>query len=324
MDRTLYVVLFAGALNAAQAVAKLAAYLLTGSPSMLATTYHSVSDTVNQVLLLVGLRYSRMKPSRQHPFGHGKAVFFYTFLVSVLIFGIAGWESLQSGFYAFLNGSAVVEEGSVELLGRSIRGVHLAYAVMVFSIAFDSVTYLEAKKAFDLDTRSRGWRGFVDSFRKTSDTPVLEVLGENGVAVVGGVVALVSVYLTDVTGLHYFDAAGALLIGGMLAAFALALAWETKQLLLGEALPRSQEEPLEELVEKADGVEELYDLRSVYWGPSDVLVTADVGFEPGLDTDEIEELIDEIESELRQEQPLVRKVYIEPQRATETADTSGT
>ncbi len=313
-DSSLFVVVFAGALNVLLALMKFGAYLLTGSPSMLASTYHSISDTGNQVVLLVGYYYSRKKADREHPFGHGKAVFFYSFLVSVMLFGIAGWESLKTGVRALrAEAPAVdVEEGMVSAVGVEFRAIYLAYAVLLFTILFDGLSYLKAKQALDEESRERGWRNFVESFRKTPDMPVLAVLTENAVATLGAAIALVGIFVADVTGVHAFDAAGAVAIGVVLMMFALALARENKKLLLGEALPRRHEEPLELLVEDAEGVRDLVDLRSVYFGPEQVLITADVEFDSDLDTDDVERAIDEIEREIREEEPLVGDVYIEP------------
>ncbi len=311
-DESLGVVLFSMVLNITLAVLKFLAYLLTGSPSMLAQTYHSISDTGNQVLLLIGMYYAKKSPDRLHPFGYGKSVFFYSFLVAVLLFGIAGWESLKTGAEALRADGPVKETGgSVTALGREFRAVYLAYAVLVVTILFDVASYVKAQQALSAEADERGWVSFRDSFRKTSDMPVLAVLTENGVASVGAFIALVAIFIADVTGVHVFDAAGAVLIGVLLMSFAIAFGWENKRLLLGEALPEGHEEPLEDAVEDVDGVERVVDLRTVYFGPENVLVTADVSFDPSLSTEELEQRIDEIEDGIREEEPLVRDVYVE-------------
>lgn len=313
-DESLVVVLFAGAMNLLQAVLKFGVYLVTGSPAMLATTYHSVSDTGNQLLLLLGYYYSNKEASRRHPFGYGKAKFFYSFLVSVLLFGIAGWESLKTGFDALLAGAPTgIESGTVSAFDVEFPAVYLAYLVMCLALVFDGLSYLKAKHALDRESRVRGWRGIADAFRRTSDMPVLAVLTENAVAVVGGLVALAGIFLADVTGVAAFDAAAAVLLGLLLMAFALALGWENKRLLLGEALSSRHETSIEDVVTNADGVEELHDLRTVYFGPDSVLVTADVEFDPALDADGVERLIDEIERDIHEKEPLVDDVYIEPE-----------
>jgi len=311
-DESLSVVLFSMVLNIAQIVVKFIAYLLTGSPSMLAETYHSVSDTGNQVLLLAGIYYARKGPDRLHPFGYGKSVFFYSFLVAVLLFGIAGWESAKHGFEALRQGYDV-GSGTVTALGYEFRAVYVAYGVLLLSLFFDLATYARAQQALTTDAEQRGWVGFRDAFRKTSDMPVLSVLTENGVASIAGIVALTGILLSDMTGSPVFDAAGALVIGVLLMSFAVALGIENKRLLLGEALPVGHEAPLEEAAESVEGVTRVTDLRTVYFGPENVLVTADVEFEAGLDAEGIENRIAEIEDEIRAEEPLVDDVYIEPE-----------
>ncbi len=323
-DTSLIVVLVAMAANLTLAILKFVAYLLTGSPSMLAQTYHSISDTGNQVLLLVGMYYAKKRADRLHPFGHGKAIFFYSFLVSVLLFGIAGWESLQTGLRALRAGTPVELPGEAQMtaLGVEFRAIYLAYAVLIVTIILDGISYIKARQALEVEIEEREWQGFREAFQKTSDMPVLAVLTENAVAGVGAAIALVGIFLADVTGIYIFDAAGAALIGLLLMVFALALGWENKRLLIGEALPELEEQSLEAVVTSSSGVEELVDFRTVYFGPDNVLVVADVSFDPSLDTEEIEQTIEEIETDLRAQETVIGKIYIEPSETDDTAPAS--
>ncbi len=312
----LIVILVAMVLNVALALLKFGAYLLTGSPSMLAETYHSISDTGNQILLLVGMFYSRKEPTPLHPFGYGKASFFYAFLVSVLLFGIAGWESLKHGIEALRHGARLAG-GDITVRGRTIPAVYLAYAVLIVTILFDGISYWRARVALDEETDVRGWRSFREAFRNTSDTPVLAVLTENAVATAGAAIALVAIFVSQVTGNPIFDAIGAVLIGVLLMSFAVALGIENKQLLIGEGLSERHQKPLEEITESHDGVVDVSEIRTVYFGPDSVVVTADVAFRPDLDTEAIDELITDIEAALQEQEPLIEKVYIEPEIADE-------
>ncbi|WP_255171029.1 cation diffusion facilitator family transporter [Natrononativus amylolyticus] len=308
----LTVILVAMAANVGLAVAKFGAFLLTGSPSMLAETYHSISDTGNQVLLLIGTFYTRKQSDRRHPFGYGKASFFYAFLVSVLLFGIAGWESLSHGIDVLRAGGSLAG-GSVTVRGLTLPAIYLAYFVLVLTLVFDGISYWRARVALEAETEVRGWRNFKEAFEKTSDTPVLAVLTENAVAVAGAAIALVAISLSQLTGDPRFDALGAVLIGLLLMGFAVALGIENKRLLLGESLPARHQDRLEELVREHDGVVEIEELRTVYFGPDSVLVTADIAFDPGLDTATIDDRITEIEAALKTREPLIEKVYIEPE-----------
>lgn len=312
----LIVILVAMAANVALALLKFAAFLLTGSPSMLAETYHSISDTGNQILLLVGMFYTRKEPTDLHPFGFGKASFFYAFLVSVLLFGIAGWESLMHGITSIRHG-ATLAGGEITVRERTIPAVYLAYFVLSVTILFDGISYWKARVALDEETEIRGWRSFREAFTKTSDTPVLAVLTENAVAAAGATIALVAIFASQVTGNPIFDAIGAVLIGLLLMAFAIVLGIENKRLLIGEGLSERHRQPLEGIVASHDGVVDVPELRSVYFGPDSVIVTADVAFHPDLDTETIDDLITEIEAALREREPLIEKVYIEPEIADE-------
>ncbi len=320
-SQSLVVVLVAMAANIALAVLKFVGFLVTGSPSMLAETYHSVSDTGNQVLLLVGMYYSRRKADQEHPFGYGKATFFYAFLVAVLLFGIAGWESLKHGIEAVRIGSPVMT-GTVTVRGVTFPAVYINYAVLLATILFDGVSYLKAHEALSAEIRERGWRGFPEAFKRTSDMPVLAILIENAVAGLGAFIALVAIFLSQVTGNPMFDALGAVLIGLLLMTFAVALGWENKQLLLGEALTRTDERTLEDTIAEWDGIVEVADFRTVYFGADSVLLTADVAFEKDLDTETIDRRISAIEEELKRLEPLITKVYIEPEiQQSDRADT---
>ncbi|MFB6269276.1 MAG: cation diffusion facilitator family transporter [Halobacterium sp.] len=306
------VVLAALFANGAIAVLKFFGFLLTGSPAMLSETYHSVSDTGNQVFLLVGLRYGQREATRSHPFGYGKAQFFYSFLVSVMLFGIAGWESAKHG-YAALTGHGRVLSAQAELLGYQFPGVWVNYAVLLGGIAFESYAFKKAYAEMDRQITVRGWSGFREAFRRTSDTTTLTALTEDTVALLGLGLALVGVFLTEQTGDHVYDAAAALLIGILLMLFAVALAWENKRLLLGESLPEEAEDELRRVVEEWADVESIVDFRTVYFGPNDVVVTADVAFSAGIETAAMDESISALEDAIKAANSAVSKVYVEPE-----------
>ncbi|WP_255151750.1 cation diffusion facilitator family transporter [Halorarius halobius] len=314
MASSVSVVLAALFANGAIAVLKFAGYLLTGSPAMLSETYHSISDTGNQVFLLVGIFYGRKEASREHPFGYGKAQFFYSFLVSVLLFGIAGWESLKHGYDAIVNPHPVTP-GTVTLpvVGVSVPNVYVNYVVLLGAIVFEAYALKKANDAMRKQIRSHGWSGYREAFRKTSDVTVLTAFTEDTIAMAGAGLALVGVYLSRVTGNPLYDAVAAFLIGVMLMGFALALAWENKRLLLGESLPDRQEKRLRQLVAETPGVTDIVDFRTVYFGPSQILVTADVAFDPGLEAGEIDDRITDLEARLMDAEEDISRVYVEPE-----------
>ncbi|MFB6114424.1 MAG: cation diffusion facilitator family transporter [Halodesulfurarchaeum sp.] len=314
MASSVSVVIAALVANGAIAIFKFVGFLLTGSPSMLSETYHSISDTGNQVFLLVGIVYARKDPTREHPFGYGKAQFFYSFLVSVLLFGIAGWESATHGYNAILHPHATgAATASLPIVGMTIDAVYVNYAVLLAAIAFESYAFSKAYSNMTAQIRTHGWSGFREAFRKTSDVTVLTALTEDTIAILGAAIAFLGIFLSRATGNPLFDAVGAFLIGILLMGFAVALAWENKRLLLGESLPRPDETTLRETVESFPDVVDIVDFRTVYFGPEKVIVAADVEFSDDLDTEELDDRITAIEEALVAENDQIHTVYIEPE-----------
>ena len=314
------VVLAALIANGAIAITKFLAFLLTGSPSMLSETYHSVSDTGNQVFLLLGIRYSGREASQTHPFGYGKAQFFYSFLVSVLLFGIAGWESLKHGYEELTaHGGEGGEQADVILGGVNVTELvpvepfWISVVVLVGAIVFESYAFEKAWAELSSQIDEYGWSGIPEAFRRTADVTTLTAFTEDAIALGGAVIALVGSTLTRVTGNEVFDQVTAILTGLLLMGFAVALAWENKRLLLGESLPQPVENDLQTAVRNRDGVHHVDRLRSMFVGPGDVLVTADVSFDSELDTTRIDALIEAIESDLSDVDDRVKLVYVEPE-----------
>src|SRR6056297_1083144 len=307
------VVLAALFANGAIAALKFGGFLLTGSPAMLSETYHSISDTGNQIFLLIGIRYGAQEATRSHPFGHGKAQFFYSLLVSVMLFGIAGWESARHGISALREGGVHRASEDVTLLGQTFDPIYVNYAVLLGAIAFESYALWKAYQGISRQMDEYGWTTFREAFRKTSDVTTLTALTEDTIALSGAGIALFGIYLTRVTENPMYDAGAALIIGIMLMGFAVALAWENKRLILGESLPKAAEDDLRDIVREWDGVTDLVDFRTVYFGAEELLVTADVAFEPALDAETIDDRITDLERALKAHDDQVQRVYIEPE-----------
>jgi len=299
--------------NGAIAVLKFVGFLLTGSAAMLSETYHSISDTGNQVFLLIGIRYGGREADERHPFGYGKAQFFYSFLVSVLLFGIAGWESAKHGYEALTHGVHRASEATLPVVGITFDAVYVNYAVLLGAIAFETYAFYKARKELRRQIDVHGWSGYREAFRKTSDVTTLTAFTEDFIALAGAGIALFGIYLSRMTENPVYDAAAALVIGVLLMGFAVALAWENKRLLLGESLPTPEEKDLRGIVDGWDGVAEVVDFRTVYFGPGNLLVTADVAFEEGLEGTEIESRIDGMEAAIGEAEPFAKKIYIEPE-----------
>jgi cation diffusion facilitator family transporter len=308
--------------NGAIAVLKFFAFLLTGSPSMLSEVYHSISDTGNQVFLLIGIRYSGKDPDRDHPFGYGKAQFFYSFLVSVLLFGIAGWESVKHGYQKLTEhggGHAETTDQAVQFLGFTFDPnlpfdpIWVSVGVLLGAIAFEGYAFVKANAELQRQIREYNWSGIPEAFRKTSDVTTLTAFTEDTIALSGAGIALVGILLTEFTGNETYDAAAAVLIGLLLMGFAIALAWENKRLLLGESLEVDVEDRLRGIIRDHEGVAHVDEFRTMFIGPGKALVAADVSFNSALDTGDLDEDIDQIETMLREADDRVKIVYIEPE-----------
>jgi cation diffusion facilitator family transporter len=314
------VVLAAMVANGGIAVLKFIGFLLTGSPSMLAETYHSISDTGNQVLLLVGIKYSQREATQIHPFGYGKAQFFYAFLVSVLLFGIAGWESLTHGYEKLRHPHGPEGTGGAKFLGITIDiplpvdAFWVSAAVLAGGIVFETYAFLKARAELKRQMDEYGWDSYRETFRETSDLTTLTAFTEDTVALLGLTVALTGITLARYLGNPAFDAIGAIVIGALLMVFALLLAIENKRLIVGESLGPDVEAELEAAIEVEETVRDVLQLRTVFIGTRKVLVTADVSFDQELDTGELETAIDRIETHLAEADHRVRTAYIEPDR----------
>lgn len=308
------VVLAALVANGAIAVLKFGGFLLTGSPSMLSETYHSISDTGNQVFLLFGIRYSGKEATRGHPFGYGKAQFFYAFLVSVLLFGIAGWESLKHGWNAIQHpghgGGA--QPADIPFLG-TVDPYWISVVILLGAIAFETYALKKAWGELSRQMDEYGWKDIPTAFRRTSDVTTLTAFTEDTIALAGAAIALVGITLARYTGNQVYDAIAATLIGVLLMGFALALAWENKRLLLGESLAPDVETRLQGVIKEHGGVVHIDTFRSVFFGPASAMVTAEVSFDAELVTGDLDEDINQIETKLKEADDRVKVVYIEPQ-----------
>jgi cation diffusion facilitator family transporter len=305
--RAIYAALFG---NLGIAISKLVAAILTGSTSMWAETYHSFSDTFNQVLLLIGIRTSKRQVSEKHPFGHGKEQFFWSFIVATLIFGISGVMSLEQGFSSLFG----IETHQLENLS-------LTYVILAISFVFEANALRIAFGIFQKGIEDRGeklnFSTVMVEFKESKDTSVLTVIVEDTAALLGIIIAGTAVYLSDITGNTAYDAIGSLLIGLVLMIFAFFLARENKDLLIGEAMSRRDYKAIYNAVSKIPQVDKIISVRTMHFAPEDVLIAIEVSLIDDLNTDAIELVIDDIEKKVKQVIPYATssKIYVELERA---------
>jgi len=300
--KAVYAALFG---NLGIAIAKLIAAILTGSTAMFAETLHSISDTFNQVLLLIGIKTSTKAATEQHPFGYGKEQFFWSFVVATMLFGISGILSLQQGF------------GSLLSRMHHIQNADVSYVILAISAAFEAnalrVALLLAKESIEARGDKISLNTLVQEFQESKDPSVITVMVEDSAALLGIVVAGIGIFFSEATGDTIYDSLSSVAIGGILMAFAYFLAKENKALLIGESISRKDYNKVVKLVNEIPDVNRIITMRTMHFAPEDVLVTIEVNLVDGLDTDKIESVIDNIEQMVKQAIPYINpaKVYVE-------------
>jgi cation diffusion facilitator family transporter len=281
--------------NAGIAIAKFIGWGITGSSAMLAEAVHSVADTSNQGLLLLGTRTARRKPTEEHPFGYGRDRYFYSFVVALLLFSLGSVFALYEGFEKLRHPH--------ELTSPIVAVVILTVAIVLEIFSFRTAIIESNKVRGDAS-----WWQFIRQ-AKTPELPV--VLLEDAGALFGLVLALFGVGLTMITGDPVWDAVGTMCIGVLLGVIAVTLIIETKSLLIGEgATPGVLRTIVGEL--EAGKVQRVIHIRTQYLGPEEMLVAAKIALSPQLSTMEVAQAIDDAEMRVRTKIPEARLIYLEP------------
>lgn len=282
--------------NAGIALAKFIGYLVTGASSMLAEAVHSVADTSNQLLLLIGGRRARRAATPQHPFGYGRDRYFYSFVVALLLFALGAVFAIYEGIHKL--------EHPEPLTTPVVAITILAIALVLEGFSFR--TAIHESRPLKGDT---SWWGFIRQ-SKVPELPV--VLLEDLGALVGLILAFLGVGLSVLTGDTVFDAVATIAIGILLGVIAIILIVEMKSLLIGEgALPGVLSRIVEGL-ETPDAVERVIHIRTQYLGPEELLVAAKLALRPGLPVEEVARAIDAAEARVREAVPEARVIYLEP------------
>lgn len=293
--------------NLGIAISKLLAAIFTGSSAMWAETYHSFSDTINQVLLLIGIKSSSRPASERHPFGYGKEQFFWSFLVSTMIFGISGVLSLQQGLESLLGKPHIIEN------------VEINYIILAISAIFELNALRIAFVIFSKNIHARGQKltikTILNEFRESKDPTILTVLVEDSAALLGIAIAAIGISLSHLTGNVLYDSISSLIIGFVLMGFAFFLAKENKALLIGEAISKKDSNRIIKSILTLAEVNRVITMRTMHLGPEDVIVAIEVSIVDNLLTDNIEILIDKIEQKVIEVIPYVNpsKIYVELQ-----------
>lgn len=285
--------------NVAIAVAKGVAAAISGSGAMLAETLHSFADCGNQILLLVGARSARKPADDKHPLGYGRAMYYYSFIVALLLFFGGGVFSVREGIEKIHHPEAV-------------ESITIATAILAFSFLLEGWSLYG--NVVEINKR-RGTKPFVRYLKDTTDSDLIVVFGENSAAVIGLVFAMIALVLAKETGDGRWDGAGSLAIGVVLLGVATFLGREVKSLLVGEAADDSLKKVCEELAESDPNVERVLRVLTLQQGPGEIVVALKLEMRAGMLTDELVEAINRYERQLKQRVPEVRWSFIEPDNA---------
>ena len=288
-------ILFALGANAAITVAKGIAAFVSGSGAMLAETVHSLADCGNQGLLLLGMKQARTPPSPDYPLGYGKAIYFWSFLVAVMLFSVGGMFSLYEGIHKLSE-------------PEPLRSWWWAVGVLVFSIGAESISMraciIEVNKA-------RGGRSFRQWFHESRQAELLVIFGEDLAALAGLMFALIAVLATVITGNPLWDAVGTVMIGVLLIVVAVFVAIEVKAMLIGQSTDPSVSQDMQRYLEQRSEITRVFNLITLQLG-NDVMVSVKLQMSTAATVPLLLESINRVEKDFRQRYPQVRWSFFEP------------
>ncbi len=290
--------------NSLIAVTKFAAASWTGSSAMLSEGIHSLVDTGNQGLLLYGLRRANRPADDTHPFGYGTEIYFWAFVVAILIFAVGAGVSIYEGVNKILH-------------PHPMEDPIVNYVVLILAMIFEAGAWWMAYKEF---RKTKGRLGWMEAVRLSKDPTVFTVLFEDSAAMAGLIVAFVGIMIAQYTGLDWVDGATSVVIGLILATAAIVLAIETKGLLIGESASTETTKSIRGLVEATPTIRAVNELRTMHLGPNDILLGLSIDFEDNLTAGKVEESIYALERAIKDNFPLVTRLFIEVQSARHHAE----
>jgi len=263
---------------------------------MLAEAVHSVADSGNQVLLLLGRQRSRRARTEEHPFGFGRERYFYAFVVAIVLFTVGALFSVYEGIHKITH-------------PEPVRSPAVAFAVLAIATVMESLSLRTAVRESAPQRRGDNWLAYI---RHAKAPEIPAILLEDMAALVGLLLAAVGVGLTVITGSEVWDGAGSLAIGALLGCVAVILAVETKSLLIGESASAEMEREIVTALEAGPEVEQVIHLRTLHLGPDSLLVTAKIAVRPCDRAEEVAAGIDAAERRVRAAVPIARVIYLEP------------
>ncbi|MEW8083196.1 MAG: cation diffusion facilitator family transporter [Candidatus Thiodiazotropha endolucinida] len=284
--------------NSLISITKFAAAFVTGSSAMLSEGIHSMVDTGNQGLLLYGIARSKKPADEAFPFGHGKEIYFWSFIVAILIFALGGGISIYEGIKHLQH-------------PEPITNPLINYIVLGLAMVFEGVAWLFAFREF---SRTKGKWGYLEAVQRAKDPSIFVVLFEDTAAMLGLIVAFAGVALTQITGSYLFDGTASIIIGLILVGTAVWLAYETKGLLIGESANMAVVQGIRKMANDIDVVEYVNEVLTMHMGPDFVLVNMSVDFRDSVSADEVERAIGGMDGMIKQHFPQVKRIFIEAEK----------
>lgn len=283
--------------NFAITVTKFAAGFFTGSSAMLTEGVHSLVDTGNQILLLYGIKRSARPADKEHPFGYGMELYFWSFLVAILIFAVGSGISIYEGIQKTLH-------------PHEVTNAYLNYIVLSISLVFEGIVWRIALKEM---LRTKGNRSLLRAVRDSKDPTVFTVLFEDTAAMLGLIIAFVGIFLADTLNMPMLDGIASIGIGLVLAVTALFLAYECKSLLTGEGASRETMADIHNVLEAEKSILGVNEVLTLHLGPNNILVAISLDFVSTINADTIERTVSELEAKIAELIPEVDRIFIEAQ-----------
>ncbi|MEH2247790.1 cation diffusion facilitator family transporter [Nostoc sp.] len=292
--------------NLAIAITKFIAAAITGSSAMISEGIHSVVDTGDQLLLLLGIRMSQKPADDRHPFGYGQELYFWTLIVAILIFAIGGGMSIYEGITHLINPSP-------------LKDPMWNYIVLGMAILFEGFSWTVALKEF---LPTKGKQSFWQAIKNSKDPTVFTILVEDSAAILGLIVALLGIFLGHLFNNVYFDGIASIVIGIILAIVAIVLAKESKGLLVGESANPQTISNIRSLSKTEPGVKEVMRVLTMQLAPQEVLLNLEIQFSKNLTGEEIALTVESLEAKLRQHHPEIKQIFIEAKSLAATRQSS--
>jgi cation diffusion facilitator family transporter len=277
------------------ALTKFAAFFITKSSAMLSEGVHSLVDTGNQILLLYGLRRSKMPADDRFPFGHGQEVYFWSFIVAILIFAVGAGVSIYKGIHHLLH-------------PVPIQNPYINYIVLALAMVFEGAAWYFAFTEF---TKVKGKWSYIRAVQRGKDPTIFVVLFEDSAAMLGLMVAFLGVFLSQITLNPLYDGIASILIGLILAGTAAWLAYETKGLLIGESANPEVIQGIRKIAQSVGKIRCINEILTLHMGPEFILLNMSADFDDALSAGDVEKTIARLDSEIKQAFPRIKRIFVE-------------